>query len=523
VEAHSREYDVDEPGPRLPGRLRDELMTTFAVDEDRGVTRVRRTWLDTFDWRLARAGLALQHAGTRGHGELVLTGTAGQQLTARFANPARPPRWPCLADALPPGPLRDQVTAAAGLRALLPVVTAVSQVHEVRLRNADEKTVSRIAVDAMALAGPCPAPLPTRLTVTGVRGYPGAARRAGRILGGTAGVTLSGQTALEAALHAAGRHALDYTGKVDVTLHPAMPGAEAVTAILLQQLDTLEANVDGVLHDTDIEFLHDLRIAVRRTRSALKLLGDMLPGELTLRFASEFRWLGDITTPLRDLDVQLLSVPPMAAGLVAAHSADLDPFLAYLARRRTAERRTLGRALRSARFAAVTGDWRKALLVPRETRGRAGLHATELSADRTRRAYGRVLKLGSAIIPGSPPESLHTLRKRGKELRYVLEFFASLHDPRAYRAVLSDLKRLQDCLGEFQDSQVQQEEIQALAAAMLAAGAAPAPTLLAMGELAAHLGLRQRQARAEFAERFAGFAGDAGRRRMAVLTGEDPG
>jgi len=520
VEAHSREYDVDEPGPRLPGRLRDELMTTFAVDEDRGVTRVRRTWLDTFDWRLYRAGLALQHAGTRGHGELVLTGTAGQQLTARFANPARPPRWPCLADALPPGPLRDQGTAAA---ALLPVVTAVSQVHEVRLRNADEKTVSRIAVDAMALAGPCPAPLPTRLTVTGVRGYPGAARRAGRILDGTAGVTLSGQTALEAALHAAGRHALDYTGKVDVTLHRAMPGAEAVTAILLQQLDTLEANVDGVLHDTDIEFLHDLRIAVRRTRSALKLLGDMLPGELTLRFASEFRWLGDITTPLRDLDVQLLSVPPMAAGLVAAHSADLDPFLAYLARRRTAERRTLGRALRSARFAAVTGDWRKALLVPRETRGRAGLHATELSADRTRRAYGRVLKLGSAIIPGSPPESLHTLRKRGKELRYVLEFFASLHDPRAYRAVLSDLKRLQDCLGEFQDSQVQQEEIQALAAAMLAAGAAPAPTLLAMGELAAHLGLRQRQARAEFAERFAGFAGDAGRRRMAVLTGEDPG
>ena len=67
-----------------------------------------------------------------------------------------------------------------------------------------------------------------------------------------------------------------------MALRPDMPGAEAVTAILLQQLDTLEANVDGVLHDTDTEFLHDLRIAVRRTRSALKLLGDMLPGELTL-------------------------------------------------------------------------------------------------------------------------------------------------------------------------------------------------------------------------------------------------
>ena len=523
MEARSHVYVLDEPGSRLPDRVRDELMTTFAVDEDRGVTRVRRTWLDTFDWRLYRAGLTLQYAGPRGHGELVLTGPAGQQLAARFADPARPARWPCPPEALPPGPLRDQVAAVAGLRALLPVVTAVSQVHEVRLLNADDKTVTRIAVDAMALPGPCPGSLPTRLAVTGVRGYAGAARRACRVLDDAAGVTLSGQTALDAALHAAGRHALDYTGKVDVALGPGMPGAEAVTAILLQQLDTLEANVNGVLHDTDTEFLHDMRIAVRRTRSALKLLGDMLPGELTLRFASEFRWLGDITTPLRDLDVQLLSVPPMAAGLVAARSADLDPFLAYLARRRTAERRKLSRALRSARFAAVAGDWRKALLVPRETRGRAGLRAADLSADRTRRAYGRVLKLGSAITPGSPPESLHTLRKRGKELRYVLEFFASLHDPEAYRAVLGDLKRLQDCLGDFQDSQVQQQEIRSLAAAMMTAGAAPAPTLLAMGELAAHLGLRQRRARAEFAERFAGFAGIPGRRRMATLTGESPG
>ena len=376
----------------------------------------------------------------------------------------------------------------AGLRALLPVVTAVSQLHEVRLRNADDKTVTRIAVDAMALPGPCPGSLPTRLAVTGVRGYAGAARRACRILGDTPGVTLSGQTALDAALHAAGRHALDYTGKVDVALGPGMPGAEAVTAILLQQLDTLEANVDGVLHDTDTEFLHDLRIAVRRTRSALKLLGDMLPGELTLRFASEFRWLGDITTPLRDLDVQLMSVPPMAAGLVAARAADLDPFLAYLARRRTAERRKLSRALRSARFAAMVGDWRKALLVPREARGRRGCAPPSCPRTVPGAPTGASSSWARRSLPSSPPESLHTLRKRGKELRYVLEFFASLHDPQAYRAVLSDLKRLQDCLGDFQDSQVQQEEIQSLAAAMLTAGAAPAPTLLAMGELAAQLG-----------------------------------
>ena len=111
----------------------------------------------------------------------------------------------------------------------------------------------------------------------------------------------------------------DYTGKVDVPCSRPCRSRGGL-AILLQQLDTLEANVDGVLRDIDTEFLHDLRVAVRRTRTALKLLGDVLPGELTLRFASEFRWLGDTTTPLRDLDVYLLALPSMAARLVAAES-----------------------------------------------------------------------------------------------------------------------------------------------------------------------------------------------------------
>jgi CHAD domain-containing protein len=512
VEAGSRDYVLGEPDQALLARVLDELTASFAVTGDGRPTKVRRTWLDTFDWRLYRGGLTLQQVAAHRTGELTLTGPDGLRLTG----PAGRTRWPGLADVLPPGPIRDRVARVSGIRALLPMATALSQVRGLRLLNEDQKTVARLVVDETS--APDGTVLPTRLSVTEVRGYQTAARQARRILAGTAGVTLSRMTALDAALHAAGRRAADYSGKVDVVLRPAMPGRDAVTAILLQQLDTLEQNVDGVLRDIDTEFLHDLRVAVRRTRSALKLLGDVLPGELTLRFASEFRWLGDVTTPVRDLDVHLLSFPAMGAGLVAAGPADLEPFHAFLARRRSTERRRLNRNLRSARFASVAGDWRKALLATREAPGvPPGPRAAELSADRTKRAYARVIKLGSSITEASPAESLHTLRKRCKELRYVLEFFASLHDPQAYRAVVGDLKRLQDCLGEFQDTQVQLEEIQALAATMLAQQAAPAPTLLAMGESAAQLGLRQREARAEFAERFAEFSGGPGRRRMSAL------
>jgi hypothetical protein len=92
-----------------------------------------------------------------------------------------------------------------------------------------------------------------------------------------------------------------------------------------------------------------------------------------------------------------------------------------------------------------------------------------------------------------------------------------LHDPAGYTKVVGDLKRLQDCLGEFQDTEVQIEEIRALAAAMLAAREAPAVTLLAMGEVTAGLAARQRAARADFERRFAAFADIDGQRRMSAL------
>ena len=540
--------------------LRAKLATSFSVSgsgRSRPV-RARRTWLDTFDWRLYKAGLTLHQVTAGRSSQLILTGLDGEQVTAPVDRPATL-RWPALATRLPAGALRDSLISVTGNRALLPVVTAASQASDLRLLNGDEKTVARLSIDALTVSHPAAsthrppgtapskpgtpskpgirsAPskpsaqgaqparsgahgvLPARLTVHEVRGYPSAARRARRLLAGTDGVSVTRQTALDAALAANGRHALDYTGKVDVKLRASMPGRAAVQLILLQQLDTLEANADGVLQDIDTEFLHDLRIAVRRTRTALKLLGDVLPGDLALRYAPEFRWLGDLTTPLRDLDVQLEELPSMAAGLFAAGPADLEPFRAYLVRRRAAERRALNRGLRSDRFATVLGDWRKALTVPRAgRRSPAGPRAGDLAADRTRRAYDKVIKLGAAITDDSPAESLHTLRKRCKELRYVLEFFASLHDPAAQRDMVGDLKRLQDCLGEFQDCEVQQHEIRALAAAMLSRQAAPASTLLAMGEIAGQLGRRQRQARTEFADRFTGFAGTTSRRRVAAL------
>jgi CHAD domain-containing protein len=507
--------------------VRSELSTEFTVRPEPGAAGSgmhRRTWLDTFDWRLYKAGLTLRFEQARRGGLLVLSKADG---TPQAEQPVtRWPRRPGLAEDLPPGPVRDRILVLTSPRALLPIVKAVSTVSVNRLLNADGKTVARLVEDHVTVTAPTPnteggttAELPPRLAVAEVRGYPGQARKAAGLLASVPGVSHASQSVFIAALTALGRHPADYTSGVDAEITATMPAPVAVARLLLRLLDTVELNVDGVLRDIDTEFLHDLRVAVRRTRSAIKLLGAVLPADLAEHYKAEFKWLGDVTTPVRDLDVHLLGFDALTEQLVAASPDDLEPLRAFLVRRRAREFRRLAAALRGPRFRAITDDWRKALLEIRDVDGprRRRPTAAVLARAATGKAFRRIAAQGDAITADSSPESLHDLRKRAKELRYLLEFFAPLHDQVAYRKVLSDLKQLQDCLGEFQDSEVQRHEIRDLADAMLAERTAPAATLLAMGEIAAKLTLSQAEARAEFAARFARFAGPAGRERVRVL------
>jgi CHAD domain-containing protein len=521
----------EEPAADLLAAAFAALSQAFTVTAEAGAPGARRqTWLDTFDWRLYRAGLMLEFEQARRGGRLLLSRVDG---TPQAEQPVTgwPPRRPALD--LPPGPVRDRIMVLIRPRALLPIVRASSTGSVTRLLNADGKTVARLVAEHITVTAVAASPtgvgptaavttaeLPLQLAIAAVRGYPGQARRASALLASVPGVSSASQSVFTAALTALGRHPADYTSGVDAEITASMPASVAVARLLLRLLDTLEQNVDGVLRDIDTEFLHDLRVAVRRTRSAIKLLGEVLPADLAEHYKTEFKWLGDLTTPTRDLDVHLLGFGAMTAQLVAASPADLEPLRAFLVRRRAREFRRLAAALRGPRFRAITDDWRKALLEIRDAappRRRRPPTALELALRTTGHAFRRIVAHGAAITMDSPPESLHDLRKRAKELRYLLEFFAPLHDPVAYRRVVGDLKSLQDCLGDFQDSQVQREEIHALADAMLAERAAPAATLLAMGEIAAKLTLSQTEARADFARRFARFAGPAGQEHIRVL------
>ena len=275
----------------------------------------------------------------------------------------------------------------------------------------------------------------------------------------------------------------------------------AAGLVLLPLADIAEANVQGVLDDVDTEFLHDLRVSVRRARSVLRELAGVHPPAPRARLRTELKWVQTVTGPLRDLDVQLLEWDEVAGE----RADELAPLRALLERRRARELVRVRRALRSRRFAAALEAWRALASAPPSEEPRAALPIEAVAADRIRRVYRRMIRDGGRIDDASPDEDLHELRKRGKELRYLLELFGSLFPGDVVKPLVRALKDLQDVLGRFQDRSVQTEMLRANADELAALSGGPG-AVLAAGLVISALEADQRDARAHFAERFAAFS-----------------
>jgi CHAD domain-containing protein len=377
------------------------------------------------------------------------------------------------------------------------------------------------------------------VTVSRLRGYDDQARRADRLLtglglrpveeadGNRPGSASRGTvpTALGGVASGSGSRRSASTASAEGGSPPptdrGLDARALLAAALSDFLLTMRENLPGLLDDVDTEFLHDFRVAVRRTRATLKLGRPALPEVMRSRWEPAFKSLGDLTTPVRDLDVYQLDLPAMSRWLVTADPSDLDPLATHLRGHRTAARRSLVRVLRSDTFGRMILEWGEELAglagLPRDGDGEH-LTAGRL-ADRTvSRAYRRVARDGALIRADSPAADLHELRKRCKELRYALEVFAPLVDHAARRRAVADLKGLQDVLGRFQDSEVQRQALRGFAEEMMAAGTT-AGAMLAMGELIGHLDVEQERARREFDVVFERFGQPSGLRLMHRIGG----
>jgi len=484
--------------------------------------KVEVTYLDSFDWRLFEQGSVMEAESGQGSSLLRWRQLAGGQELARLSGVA-PPRF---VHELPPGPLRERLQPIVEMRALLPLAKVRRIAQGFCVLNKDEKTTLRVLIEEDSLPGRSNGKLhglQRRLLLLPVKGYAKPFHRIAQLLQEDFGLQYSAEDPLIAAVAAAGQSPGSYSSKLRITLDPAQPAAAALRGVLLHLLETMEANEAGVSEDLDTEFLHDFRVAVRRTRSALTQIKRVLPAERSAHFAKEFAWLGQVTGPARDIDVYALKFDDYQASVDRAFRSDLDPLRDFLGRRKSKVQTALRKELRSARYRRLKRDWRAFL---EDTEAEAGPLAAvpvpETAKRRIWRAYRRVLTDGSAIGEASPAEALHDLRKDCKKLRYLMEFFQSLFPEPEIKPVIRSLKQLQENLGDFQDLEVQSDSLKSFSRDMMAEGKTPAETFVAMGVLVDGLLRRQREARAAFAACFAAFSAKPNQAACKALFAPDP-
>jgi CHAD domain-containing protein len=293
-----------------------------------------------------------------------------------------------------------------------------------------------------------------------------------------------------------------------VPLTPDQPAWSGWRDVLISLTESARANRQGTTEDIDTEFLHELRVALRRSRSILGQAREVLPSSMRERFGDELRWLAGITGPTRDLDVYILQWDRYTAELTERSRDALQPVLHHLREHRDRAHADLVVALRSERGSTLLDTWTAALTALAEPAFDDAPQATDeighVVAARIRRTHQRLLADGRVINADTVAERLHELRKDAKKLRYLIECFASLIPSHTRTQFVKQMKGLQDNLGEHQDAEVHAAEIQVVATELSDEHAARS-TLVALGQLSHQLEATKARARSEFATWFDDF------------------
>ncbi len=474
------------------------------------------TYLDTFDWRVHQDGGALSITASHEGFLLRWNSSEGEE---RYQLHQR--TYPEFGIDLLPGAFRDALIKVIEVRRLLPLAQVRTSGSTLRILNRDAKTVGWVSLHRFSVRktegrGAFQA-LPDRLEVTPVKGYKKAYRSIVSFLEGELELQPIESGVLGTALEAIGREPGDYSTKLRVQLQPQMETAEAARIVLSHLFQTLVANREGVSSNLDTEFLHDFRVAVRRTRSALTQIKHIFPVAPTGRFKKEFAWLTGLTGPCRDLDVLLLRLNDYAASLPRQSHETLQPLAESIQARSKREHQKLSRGLASKRLERLLHSWEHFLAEPLPATSKGAYPIRGVASERIRTACNRVLKQGDRIDTKSAPEALHQLRIESKKLRYLLEFFRSLYPEDEMTRLIEALKDLQDNLGDFNDFAVHQRMLKDFARELMHQDNVGAETLMSVGSLVDLLEYLQHNQRKVFATQYRAFSGSSNRLRMARL------
>jgi inorganic triphosphatase YgiF len=241
-----------------------------------------------------------------------------------------------------------------------------------------------------------------------------------------------------------------------VALGPTPSAEGAMITIARACFDHLAANEAAVVDAQHAEGVHQMRVALRRLRSALSLFQALLPGESAVGVKGEANWLADELADARNWDVFQDEVLAPVLRRFPNHSGMAGLEAAAERARLAGYRRALA-ALADPRYGAFLlrgAAW----LEERPWRARpdgADLDqpATAFAVAALTRRHRKAVKLGRSI-GARDAEALHRLRIQLKKLRYASEFFHDLFPRKPAKTYADHLAKLQDVLGTLNDVEV---------------------------------------------------------------------
>jgi inorganic triphosphatase YgiF len=430
----------------------------------RDTVRLHSVYLDTPEYALARHGVAFRLRRTAGRWEATVkwaghvNGTVHErpELTVPLE---RPPQFPFV---LPDGPLRVHLAALVAGRALAPIL--VSEVRRQRIdvlpplqALPDGPPVAELALDRVRLRAPegdGPEDVYCEAEIECTGGERRDVVAVSRLLRRAFHLMPSRETkfARGLVLVRGRRQVRAATGPVRVS--DSM--AQVARKIVARHLERLRRYDPGTRLGDDPEALHDMRVATRRLRAALRAFNPAFSRRLDAYLREALQWLGRLLGGVRDLDVQLSNLKNFGALFPPGQRPGVEPFQAYLEQERAARRNAMLEGLDSERYYELVRELER--FAGGSMRSRSGdpsAHEPIGVAGRRaiKKAFRRLLKRGAKIPSAPAPEDLHALRIRAKRVRYLLEFLRELTG-KAGRRLIKQLVQLQDLLGAYHDAVV---------------------------------------------------------------------
>jgi triphosphatase len=245
-----------------------------------------------------------------------------------------------------------------------------------------------------------------------------------------------------------------------VSISPEMNIVQTFRGIAWDCLNHLNSNEAGMLEHAGTEYLHQMRVALRRERSALNIFSRALGKETFGEMGKELRWLSNQLGPARDWDVfitetlaPVCSAFPEHRGMrVLKEKCDKirEKYNDY-ARSTVDSSHYTGLMLKLGAWLSQESWSVNDLPTPGEVaRIPSEVLVTEFAEPLLERRHRQLRKYGKNL-EALDLAQLHWVRIAAKKQRYATEFFAALYSHKETRRYIETLSDLQDILGAIND------------------------------------------------------------------------